>query len=112
MCNYEMEKDLLINGVTLKACDFETEDVVERKGTRKPVNRGQRRKATAKAKRHKSEIANLRKRRKAKAERDGEMWYFGRIMANGMMMEAEIHDSRLWKPMNNKAKTSTEKTSL
>lgn len=107
MCNYEIEKDLLINGVVIKACDFETEDVVEREGTRKPTNRASRRKATAKAKRHKSEIADLRKRRKAKAERDGEMWYFGRILANGMMMEAEIHDSKLWKPMNNKARTSS-----
>lgn len=49
-CNYETERDLLINGVTLKACDFETEDVVERKGTRKPTNRASRRKATARAK--------------------------------------------------------------
>lgn len=112
MCNYEMEKNLLLNGVTLKPCDFETEEVVERKGTRKLTNRGQRRKATAKANRRKAEIADLRKRRKVKAERDGEMWYLGRTLENGMMMEAEIHDSKLWKPMNNKARTSCVKTSL
>ena len=100
MCNYEMEKDLLLNGVTLKACDFEEKDVATKKGTRKPTDRNIRRKATAKAKRHKTEIADLRRRRKMKAERDGEMWYLGHILENGMIMEAEIHDSKLWKPMN------------
>lgn len=60
MCNYEIEKDLLINGVTLKPCDFETEEVVERKGTRKPVNRGQRRKTTARAKaKHKKNLLTV-----------------------------------------------------
>lgn len=102
MCNYEIEKDLLINGVALKACDFETEDVVEREGTRKPTNRASRRKATAKAKRHKTEIANLCRRRKMKAEHDGEVMYF----SNGNLVW-EIHDSKLWKPMNNKTRTSS-----
>lgn len=32
--NYEMEIDLILNGTRLKPCDFETEEVVERKGTR------------------------------------------------------------------------------
>lgn len=107
MCNYEMEMDLILNGTRLKPCDFETEEVAERKGTRKLTNRGQRRKATAKAKRHKTEIANFRRRRKMKAEHDGEVMYFSKGK-----LEWEIHDSKLWKPMNNKARTSHRKTSL
>lgn len=107
MCNYEIEKDLLLNGVTLKACDFEEKDIATKKGTRKPANRGQRRNATAKAKRHKTKISGLRRRRKMKAEHDGEVMYFSK--GN---LEWEIHDSKLWKPMNNKARTSCVKTSL
>lgn len=103
MCNYEIEKDLLINGVALKACDFETEEVVERKGTRKPANRGQRRKATAKAKRRATETDKICKAKRAKAERDNEIMYF--CFSNGRVHE--IHDSKLWKPMNNKARTSS-----
>ena len=60
MCNYEMEMDLILNGTILKPCDFETEDVVERKGTRKPTDRNIRRKATAKAKaRHKRNLLTV-----------------------------------------------------
>ena len=60
MCNYEIEKDLLINGVALKACDFEVEDVVEREGSRKPANRASRRKATARAKaKHKKNLLTV-----------------------------------------------------
>lgn len=107
MCNYEMEKDLLINGVILKACDFEEEDTATRKGTRKPTTKRTRHVATVKANRRKAEIAEIRKRRKAKAEHDGEVMYFSK--GN---LEWEIHDSKLWKPMNNKARTSSRKTSL
>ena len=107
MCNYEMEMDLILRGTVLKPCDFETKEVVERKGTRKLTNRGQRRKATAKAKRHKTEIADFCRRRKMKAEHDGEVMYFSKGS-----IELEIHDSKLWKPMNNKARTSSWKTSL
>ena len=97
MCNYEMDFDLLTNGVTLKACDFETADIAETKGTRKVTDRAARRKATIKAKRRKANAMQLRKAKQFKAERDGEMMYF---LRNGRI--EEIHDSKLWKPIAKK----------
>lgn len=98
MCNAEMEMDLILNGVTLKACDFcdlEGEANEPKKGTRKPTDREKRINATDKAKQKAATIAVLRQRRKAKAEKDGEMIYFRKGA-----LEWEIHDSKLWKPMN------------
>lgn len=73
----------------------------------KDMSRRSRIKREVKARRRCAEIAEIRKRRKMKAERDREILYFNK---NGF--ELEIHDSKLWKPMNNKARTSHRKTSL
>lgn len=95
MCNYEMDFDLLTNGVQLKACDFEPElESDERKTNRRITDRAARRKATIKAKRRKADAMQLRKAKQFKAERDGEMMFF---LHNGRI--EEIHDSKLWKPL-------------
>lgn len=61
----------------------------------KDMSRRSRIKREVKARRRCAEIADLRRRRKMKAEHDGEVMYFSR--GN---LEWEIHDSKLWKPMN------------
>ena len=99
-CNYELDMALLTNGIQLKACDFEPElESNERKSNRKATGRAARRKATIKAKRRKEYAKQLRKAKQFKAERDNEMWFFRLILENGMMLETEIHDSKLWKPL-------------
>jgi len=98
MCNYEIDFDLLTNGVQLKACDFEPElEMDERKANRRITGRAARRKATIKAKWRKADAMQLRKAKQFKAERDGEMMYF---LCNGRI--EEIHDSKLWKPIAKK----------
>lgn len=73
----------------------------------KDMSRRSRIKREVKARRRRAEIADLRRRRKMKAEHDGEVMYFSKGS-----IELEIHDSKLWKPMNNKTRTSSWKTSL
>ena len=73
----------------------------------KDMSRRSRIEREVKARRRRAEIADLRRRCKMKAERDREILYFNK---NGF--ELEIHDSKLWKPMNNKARTSSWETSL
>ena len=61
----------------------------------KDMSRRSRIKREVKARRRRAEIADLRRRRKMKAEHDGEVMYFSKGS-----IELEIHDSKLWKPMN------------
>lgn len=102
MCNYEMDLYMLKNGVQLKACDFEPELENNERKARRTTGRAARRKATIKAKRRKEYAKQLHKAKQFKAERDNEMWFFRRILENGMMLETEIHDSKLWKPIAKK----------
>lgn len=103
MC-YEMDLWLLTHDTEAKACDYEVTETLSYKANRKPANRSDRRKATAKAKRRKAETALLRKKHDFKAERDGEAWYFTDWNGN----TKAIHSSKLWSAEKGRAITAQE----
>ena len=65
--------------------------------TEKESRRAERRKAEIKARRRKAQISEIQKRRKAKQDKDGEIWYLVPAGSNRMY---GIHDSDLWKPLD------------
>lgn len=65
--------------------------------TEKESRRASRRKTEIKARRRKAEIAKIQKSRRAKQDKDGEVWY---IVPAGSNRMYGIHDSDLWKPLD------------
>lgn len=65
--------------------------------TEKESRRASRRKAEIKARRRKAEIAKIQKSRRAKQDKDGEVWY---IVPAGSNRMYGVHDSELWKPLD------------
>lgn len=74
----------------------------------KESRRASRRKAEIKARRRKAQISEIQKRRKAKQDKDREIYYFSnhRRYACVSLYSAEfaVHDKDLWKPLDKQAR--------